>query len=91
MLGVVPRTKDESCGELERGANGFLTPLGTLHFGGQPCVLGSQGRLKVGEYNYIPSHFQSDRWEGRWGLQREVAQRANSGDGWDAEKGLRAS
>lgn len=25
-----------SCGEHERGANGFLTSLGTLHLGGQP-------------------------------------------------------
>lgn len=52
---VGPRTRDESGRDREGGTNGFLTPLGTLRFGGQPHVSGPQARFRVGVYNYVPS------------------------------------
>lgn len=45
VLRVGPWTKDEACGEHEIDANAFLTPSGTLKFGGQPHCARPPARL----------------------------------------------
>lgn len=54
MLEVTPWTSDEGCEEHERGANGFLTPLGTLHFVGvSPMCQAPKPGSGAGVYNYV--------------------------------------